>query len=120
MRWSLFYIYLFLFLGNNILKNVTKDIQRIEFIADDVGVDDNVRVIGRKLHEVEDRLRNLRRNCRQELIRDGVNTSTSDEDAIVVIQRVFRGHKVRRIVSALFVDRIVRVWDSEAGRGSNI
>lgn len=33
-----------------------------------------------------------------------------------MLQRVFRGHKTRRAVSALCAERTVRVWDPEAGR----
>jgi len=39
-----------------------------------------------------------------------------DAEAAGVIQKYFKGFRVRRLVSVMFIERIIRVWDSTIGR----
>ena len=105
--------------GNILKEKIMNNLDRVEKVADDAAAEDNMRLIGRKLHGIEDRLRNMRSGFRHTLLADGVKLEFTDEDGIAVIQRVFRGFRIRRVMSLLYADRIVRVWDAEAGRGMN-
>jgi hypothetical protein len=93
---------------------VTQNIVAIEKVADDIGAETSMRVIGRKINNIDERLRNLRRGFRRR-IEEG-DLLFTDEDGIAVIQRAFRGYRIRRVLSLLYVERTVRVWDAAAGR----
>jgi hypothetical protein len=103
--------------GNVLLQNVNKNINKIEYVGDDLKVDNNLRLIGRKMESIDSKLRSIRQTFRNDLIESGATVATTDEDGIAIIQRVSRGYKIRRLISLLYVERIVRVWDASAGRG---
>lgn len=102
----------------NILKEkVAKNLLIIEKVADDVEAENAMRSIGRKINGLDGRLRDMRSRFRRTLLEEGVSLDFTDEDGIAVIQRVFRGFRIRRVLSLLYVERIIRVWDADAGRG---
>lgn len=106
--------------GETLLRKVQRELGRVGGAGDDAEVDDKLRTIGRKVTSAEDTLRRLRRAVRGELIEAGVDGSQlvpTDEDKVAFIQRVFRGHKIRRAVSRLMAERLLLVWDKETGRG---
>jgi hypothetical protein len=106
--------------GETLLHSVQRDLTRVECVVDDASLEDTLHSIGRKVVGIEDTLRRMRRAVRGELLEAGLDATrlaVTDEDRITSIQRVFRGHKVRRAVSRLLAERLLLVWDNSTGRG---
>lgn len=101
--------------GNRLMEKVVKGITDAEKVADDTAVEASMLHIGRRIHHIEDRLRNMRHDFRATL--SASDLTFSDEDGIGVIQRTFRGFRIRRVLSLLYVERVIRVWDAMVGRG---
>lgn len=103
--------------GKELLGRLGNQRQELSFVADDEAVDDNIRVVGRKTVQLEARMREMRQNLRNSIRSTGQDLKMSDDEAALVLQRTFKGYRIRRLISLLFVERFVRVWDEALGRG---
>lgn len=106
--------------GHLLKEKVAKNLAAIELVADDVAAENNMRVIGRKIAGIEGRLRDMRSGFRHGLAAEGAPLRFTDEDGIALLQRVYRGFRIRRVISLLYAERVVRVWDAAVGRGTSV
>jgi len=88
---------------------------RLKTIADDEKIEKQIRIYGRRTVAIEEKLLLLRRQLRTNLRRDG-SLPVSEDEAVILIQRVFRGHFVRRAVSLLIAESWVKAWDKSGMR----
>ena len=93
-------------------------------------VDEKLRKAARTSTEVEARVLQMKRWLRADIrsmdprpvvASQSPNQQHDDltldaDEASVVISRYIRGFRVRKLISLLFVDRVLRVWDATHGR----
>ena len=114
--------------GQDILKKVENMKPNLNYVGDDFQVEANVQIAGHKMLDLEDKMRNIRIGLRHEIresaeedIRKGnlvkraknvlMNMSVFDAEAIVTIQKCFRGYRLRKTISLSYIDRIVKIFD---------
>ena len=103
--------------GRDILHELVKGTSdKLEYVADDIKIDKDLRRAGRRSVALEDRLLDLRHTLRADLRSGpykhvGERVPFDEFEARVVLQRALRGYRVRKIISLLFVERTIRVWD---------
>jgi len=114
--------------SQDVLKKVESMKPNLTYVGDDFQVEANIQTAGHKMLKLEDKMREIRTDIRHEIresahadivngnnVRKAKNVlqkmSTFDAEAILIIQKRFRGYHLRRTISLSFVDRIVRIWD---------
>ena len=114
--------------SQNILKKVDDMKPNLNYVGDDFQVEANIQIAGHKMLKLEDKMRGIRKDIRYEiresanedivkghLVKKALNVlsklTSFDEEAIVIIQKCFRGYRLRRSISLSYIDRIVRIWD---------
>ena len=104
-------------------KEVITDLQRnygsLDSMKDQLPIEEKMKKTGRMVVGAEQRLIKLRRTLRQSLRRANPQDFPLDEDdSSCIIQRVFRGYRVRLVISLLYVERTVVVWEAASCRGT--
>lgn len=102
--------------GKEILVKLSGQQKRLDSIGNDEWVDTTMRVVGRRTMNLEKQLQNLRHGLRAELRKSGASIEFTVDEATVLIQRVYKGFRIRKLVSLLYCERIVRVWDTQTVR----
>eukprot|EP01042_Synura_sphagnicola_P032370 gene32370-41649_t len=86
-------------------------------MKDQLPIEEKMKKTGRMVVGAEQRLIKLRRTLRQSLRRANPQDFPLDEDdSSCIIQRVFRGYRVRLVISLLYVERTVVVWEAASCR----
>eukprot|EP01036_Dinobryon_divergens_P037670 gene37670-49333_t len=70
--------------GNRILMKLQTNYKRLEYIAEDVKIESDIKRVGRKAMVLEDRMIEMRRKLRADLRKNGPLPLNEDEGAIVV------------------------------------
>lgn len=114
--------------SQDVLKKVENMKPNLTFVADDIQVEANIQVAGHKILNLEDKMREIRTGIRHEIresahtdilngnhVRKALNVlkklTSFDAEAIVSIQKTFRGYRLRKSISLSFIERLVRIWD---------
>lgn len=100
-----------------ILDNIKKNKLTLEVVADDVVVDSNIRKAARKTVELEVKMNKLRARLRADVRASGGNVEWTEGEAIVVIQKLLRGYRIRKLISRAIAERTIKVWDASSLRG---
>lgn len=137
--------------GKDLLASVQSNMPRMKYLEDDLKVDTNMKILGRKLCSLEERMSNFQLRLRNEVdIYDNkvgkkqenqqrqqskheeemtANTAAASTIAVanhhaimgedmnksvkaIQIQQFVRGCMTRKVISMIYVDRLIRVYDS--------
>jgi putative ribosome biogenesis GTPase RsgA len=101
-----------------ILKNMTRK---------DFKLEDSMNVTGRKTYKVVNKMRDLKNQLRQEFLANERNNNqilvvsdpAMEELAANTIKRYLMGYHVRKLVSVMYVDKFIKVWNINYGRGES-
>jgi hypothetical protein len=100
--------------GTQILNNISDQQSKLNVIRDDVVIDDKMRIVGRKATDISQRLARLRLGLRAQ--REDKQIGDLWEEAVISVQRTYRGYRLRRVVSLLYAEKYFKVWDVGSGR----
>lgn len=100
------------------LETIKKDKERLVLLADDLAVDNNIRTAARKSVQLTSSLLVLKRKLRKQIRGNGGELTWDEDEACTVMQRCFRGYKVRKVISLSFLKRTIKVFDPSTGRGT--
>lgn len=119
--------------GKILLKMVLNSRSELNhIIEDEEGIEKKMSQYGSKIVHLESTIKRLQQSLQQDIentshenekylhenkVRDLEIQETKNRKLIVKIQRVYRGFKARKIISFYYLERTVRVWDAESGRG---
>ena len=130
--------------GTELLDRLHSYGKQLDYVGDDVKIDDELITAGRKAQGMEEQLIEMRHKLRDDLRFgyghrhhkdkedskmidnngesklnndfDNSKVDFDDHEASVFLQRCYRGYMVRKSISLLFVERFYRVYDRHAGR----
>lgn len=102
--------------GQEVLDKTRNSLYVLQTVGDDTKSDINLRHAARTSVEIETRILEMKRFIRSDLRSSGRKLHFDEDEASVVISRLMRGFKVRSLISRLFAERLLRVWDPVHGR----
>lgn len=106
--------------GKDLMHKLQAQAAALREVADDEAVDQKLFNAGRTSQALEERLTEMRYRLRGDLRSQNeykqFPVPMDETEAAALLTRVFRGHLARKIVSLLFVERTVRVYDMKLNR----
>eukprot|EP00603_Paraphysomonas_imperforata_P007089 CAMPEP_0114418898 /NCGR_PEP_ID=MMETSP0103-20121206/3741_1 /TAXON_ID=37642 ORGANISM="Paraphysomonas imperforata, Strain PA2" /NCGR_SAMPLE_ID=MMETSP0103 /ASSEMBLY_ACC=CAM_ASM_000201 /LENGTH=358 /DNA_ID=CAMNT_0001587285 /DNA_START=33 /DNA_END=1106 /DNA_ORIENTATION=+ len=102
--------------GQNTLDRLRQQLTKLDEVSDDIKVDTEIRGVARRSVQLETKLASMRRELRKDVRGKGGVITLNDDEAAVKVQRIYRGYRLRGLISAAYAMRTVRVLDKDSGK----
>lgn len=105
--------------GKNMMNQLQDNKQKLAIVGDDFKVDEDLRFVGRKMIGLEETIKNIRKNLREDVRESGIalGVKMTRDEAASYLQRIYKGHRTRNFISLHYLTRIVKIWDNHTSRG---
>jgi hypothetical protein len=114
--------------GRDQLQLLLENKPKLDYVADDHRMTFGLKDIGARTIALENKMRDFRRNLRKDILKSPLRDDAvkypggvykldlNEDEAAVIIAKLYRGYKVRHVLSTFVMQRIVRGQDHESGR----
>ena len=102
--------------GVDLLDSVKSLAPALDYVGDDFKVESQLKTAGHTATKLEDRIHAFRRSLRDDVRSAGVRVPPNQDEAAILLCRIYRGWRARKSLSLFFLQQLRKVPHPETGK----